>query len=319
MVSVRHVLATAILLFLSVSLASAATYYVDIRNPACSDSGAGTTSQPWCTLSKASTVVSPGDTVNVREGRYPQEFDFTRSGTASAPVRYRATGNVVVGSFDDVRDEAFQPTAGTANVYEMPRSQAPHYNDITYQTYFPPFIVDDDNPGNPSNFTVMQSDGPLMMAKVQNLADVGAVEGSWYVGSNKLYVHPYGNRVPSSAATDIVLSVNSWSHDVHASYNEFDGFTFGYNAENEMQNLGDHNRFTNIAGLLGTSGSNNYFENITSANRFFRQAEGNYSFFNRGSGWGFSVFGDNITVKNASVFHNFDNFLPFFRDVEREH
>jgi parallel beta-helix repeat protein len=69
------------------SFVYAATYYVSTTG---NDSNPGTLSQPWKTVGKAIPVVSAGDTVYVRAGIYQENLAFTRSGTASSPIKISA-------------------------------------------------------------------------------------------------------------------------------------------------------------------------------------------------------------------------------------
>jgi hypothetical protein len=79
-------LAAAVLI--SPSSAVAAAYYVD---PAGSDANDGSAARPWRTIQRAANGVNPGDTVNVRPGDYPEYVITTRSGTASARIRFVST------------------------------------------------------------------------------------------------------------------------------------------------------------------------------------------------------------------------------------
>ena len=56
----------------SVAASASTTYIVDNTNPACSDtaSGAGTATQPFCTLTKGAAKAVSGDTVQVIAGTY---------------------------------------------------------------------------------------------------------------------------------------------------------------------------------------------------------------------------------------------------------
>ena len=48
---------------IEIPIGRAAVYYIDVKNPACSDtSGSGTTTKPYCSLSYVSTIAVPGDT-----------------------------------------------------------------------------------------------------------------------------------------------------------------------------------------------------------------------------------------------------------------
>jgi parallel beta-helix repeat protein len=69
---------------------AAATLYVDNGNPACSDAGGGTITQPYCTIGAAAAVVVAGQTVEVNSGTYPESVTVSTSGTAGAPVIFAA-------------------------------------------------------------------------------------------------------------------------------------------------------------------------------------------------------------------------------------
>ncbi len=66
---------------------SAATYVV---SPSGKNTAAGTLVAPWKTLAHAAAKVRPGDTVEVRTGIYSERLLLTRSGTAQAPIVFRA-------------------------------------------------------------------------------------------------------------------------------------------------------------------------------------------------------------------------------------
>lgn len=64
----------------------ATTLYVNNTSGAnCSDSGAGTQTQPYCTVQAAADVVNPGQTVDIT-GNYYEPVTITRSGTAAQPL-----------------------------------------------------------------------------------------------------------------------------------------------------------------------------------------------------------------------------------------
>ncbi|MFD3588862.1 PKD domain-containing protein [Streptomyces sp. NPDC058683] len=69
---------------------SGGTLYVNHNSQACSDSGAGTESRPFCSVQAAADVVEPGDTVRIlgfANDPYP-EVTLTRSGTSDAPITF---------------------------------------------------------------------------------------------------------------------------------------------------------------------------------------------------------------------------------------
>ncbi|MDG4806689.1 right-handed parallel beta-helix repeat-containing protein [Micromonospora sp. WMMD1120] len=56
----------------------------------CSATADGSEDAPFCTISAAAAVVQPGQTVLVQPGNYPENVTFTRSGTETAPITFRA-------------------------------------------------------------------------------------------------------------------------------------------------------------------------------------------------------------------------------------
>lgn len=75
---------------------AATTLFVNRADPQCADSGSGTSSQPYCTISKAASVVAAGQTVLVSSGSYAGGVSVAQSGTSSAPIVIRsATGAAV--------------------------------------------------------------------------------------------------------------------------------------------------------------------------------------------------------------------------------
>jgi parallel beta-helix repeat protein len=78
------------------ALAAAATLHVDQNNAQCTDAGAGTQQEPFCTISAAAAQVGAGDTVVVRPGTYDEEVVVAASGTESAPIVFAADTGVTV-------------------------------------------------------------------------------------------------------------------------------------------------------------------------------------------------------------------------------
>ncbi|MFI6245302.1 PKD domain-containing protein [Streptomyces sp. NPDC051016] len=67
------------------------TLYVHGASRACSDSGTGTESRPFCTVQAAADVVEPGDTVRILGDSlspYTEAVTLTRSGTGDAPITF---------------------------------------------------------------------------------------------------------------------------------------------------------------------------------------------------------------------------------------
>ncbi len=82
---------------LFISTASASTLYVDARTG--KDTNAGTKDAPWQTIQKAADSLSPGDTVLVAAGSYPERIHVTRSGASGHLITYQASGRAVTGGF----------------------------------------------------------------------------------------------------------------------------------------------------------------------------------------------------------------------------
>jgi parallel beta-helix repeat protein len=68
------------------------TWTVDKNSGACSDTGAGTTAQPFCTINRGAKAAQPGDTVLVNPGSYSEVVAPPTSGIAGAPILFRANG-----------------------------------------------------------------------------------------------------------------------------------------------------------------------------------------------------------------------------------
>jgi hypothetical protein len=63
------------------------TFYVSTSG---SDSNAGTKASPWRTIGKALRTLNPGQTALVRAGTYAEKVEWSRSGSASAPITLAA-------------------------------------------------------------------------------------------------------------------------------------------------------------------------------------------------------------------------------------
>jgi parallel beta-helix repeat protein len=66
--------------------AVATTLYVDRNNGNCFDLGAGTQTQPFCTISAGATKVLQGQTLQVASGTYTEAPSVGHSGTATSPI-----------------------------------------------------------------------------------------------------------------------------------------------------------------------------------------------------------------------------------------
>jgi hypothetical protein len=66
------------------------------RNPLANDDGPGTGERPWKTIAKAAASVRPGDQVMIRDGVYREAVVVKASGTAQAPIVFKASPGVQV-------------------------------------------------------------------------------------------------------------------------------------------------------------------------------------------------------------------------------
>lgn len=80
------------------------TYYV-AQSSSASDLNIGSAIAPFRTLEKAASVAKPGDTIIIREGVYRETLTPKHSGSANAPITYKAAeGDKVIISANDVLD-----------------------------------------------------------------------------------------------------------------------------------------------------------------------------------------------------------------------
>ena len=107
-------MASALLLFVTTaaSSASAVASTLYVGSPGCSDSGPGTATQPYCTISAAARVAVAGQTVQVGAGTYAEQVRPASSGTSTATLTFSA--------------------APGANVTV---TGAPHSFDLSYRSY----------------------------------------------------------------------------------------------------------------------------------------------------------------------------------------
>lgn len=285
-------------------------YYVDMHNPNCSNAGPGSLSVPFCTISQSQAVAVAGDTFYIAAGRYGTPFNFTKTGTASAPISYIAQEpGVVLGVFEDINDNSLTATPGRTNVFQgaLPVSD-PDY--VMYQTFYPSFVVDD--PANDSLFEVSDTDGPLALFQADTLDEVEQYEGTWWNDGSTFYLHPYGNLTPSSLGTDFVLAYDRWWHGIGSNiqYLIFDGLELHYRGESTLVVNGSHNEFRNISVTNGwdVRGQNNYLENVT-ATHGLNRGDVTDEFHYSGSGVGLVIRGTGNTAKDIHVFHNWNNFI----------
>ncbi len=108
----KHLLILCAVFWLLPASLTAAVYQV---SPSGSDSAAGSAAAPWRTLQHAALTVGEGDTVEVRGGSYEERVTFARSGTAAAPIVFRAfPGEVPV-----VEGSALTPPPGASALFRI--------------------------------------------------------------------------------------------------------------------------------------------------------------------------------------------------------
>ncbi len=117
----RHIRVAAAALALGAALAtsaSAQTYYVDNQTATCSNTGAGTEAQPYCTITAAVAAHSgAGVTIIVKPGVYREQVTVPASGAAGSPFVIRAQGpGVVVDGADNFANTGLW-TLSTGSVY----------------------------------------------------------------------------------------------------------------------------------------------------------------------------------------------------------
>ncbi len=98
----------------------AATFYVDNQSAGCSNSGAGSEAQPYCTIAAAVAARgAAGNTILVKPGTYREQVTVPVSGAAGSPFVLRATGpGVVVDGADDLSGAGLWAQTGPAASYE---------------------------------------------------------------------------------------------------------------------------------------------------------------------------------------------------------
>ena len=93
-------------LILPQSASRAATYYVDTNHRAALDTNAGTESRPFKTISKATPLLQPGDTLYIKAGLYRETILLTTSGTPTNPITIAAypghEGKVIINAAEPV-------------------------------------------------------------------------------------------------------------------------------------------------------------------------------------------------------------------------
>ena len=110
----------------------AGTYYVDGDNPEARDTHPGTEALPWKTISKATGLLEPGDTLLIKAGTYREAVILTKSGTAAQPITIRAypghEGRVLINGANSVTN--WQKCAGPGDCGGNPQWSHIYYADV---------------------------------------------------------------------------------------------------------------------------------------------------------------------------------------------
>ncbi|MGH7789877.1 MAG: PKD domain-containing protein, partial [Candidatus Binatia bacterium] len=100
-----------------VALAPAARAASYVVAPAGDDAASGSAEAPWRTIRRAAAAVQPGDVVDVQPGLYVESVPLGVSGTALAPIQFRAAAGTALASPDPAASlSAFDVGSGVGHV-----------------------------------------------------------------------------------------------------------------------------------------------------------------------------------------------------------
>ena len=96
--------------------AAGTTYWVDNASSACLDTGTGTQTAPFCTVTAAAKkAIVPGDSIQVAPGTYREQVTIGASGTTTDPITLQGTGSgVVILGTQNLSTATWTATASTA-------------------------------------------------------------------------------------------------------------------------------------------------------------------------------------------------------------
>jgi chitodextrinase len=87
---------------LPIALATSGSLYVNNTAANCTDGGSGTSTQPYCTITKAAQVATAGTTVYVTGGTYTgTAINPTSSGLSGSPITFTASAGVTISGGTD--------------------------------------------------------------------------------------------------------------------------------------------------------------------------------------------------------------------------
>ena len=138
MQKLMRVVAVGAALLVCAARVHAAQFVVDQKNAGAKDDNPGTAEAPFKTINKAATVARAGDTVTVKAGVYREFVGLYQSGTAAAPIVFRAEppGSVVVSGADVFTN--WEPVPGAEGVFSTPWTNV--------------FVIGQDDKGQPVEF-----------------------------------------------------------------------------------------------------------------------------------------------------------------------
>ena len=285
-------------------------FYVDNRNPACVNSVAGgSEAVPFCSMAYVATLNTVGRTYLVDSALDMSGPSFTGDGTSSAPIVYRSRNSTRLGGGTDLIDENFTPhVSGTPGVFTSPVSPG---SGMIWQTFFDPIRIDD--PNNASDFTMVDTDGPLKLSIAPDDATLFAQEGMYrYAGGGVWHVHTYGNRTPSTGGTDLILGTGATlNFDSNSAWLVIDGFRIGYTGSVASFNFyGSDHRLQNavVSGIpLQFRGGRHIGTNIKTSHQIERDFDGgnnpDWLWHYQGSGISVIVEGPAHRLNNIEMMH----------------
>ena len=118
----------------------ARAYYVASNG---SDANPGTLLRPWKTIGKAAQMVSPGDTVYVRDGIYTESVNFHISGTEANPIKIKAypgENPIIDGGFHEYLGSLLNITGDYIHISEIEVRNSTDWGIYIYGNYD---VIDD--------------------------------------------------------------------------------------------------------------------------------------------------------------------------------
>lgn len=242
------------------------TFYVSTGG---SDSNSGSSSSPFRSISKAAALAGPGDTVIIRAGTYRETIQLGASGTATAPITFKAEtpGSVIVSGSDIVSGWTRD---GTTNAYSTTWNYDFFYSGTSRTN------------GKSASGLAEYAEQFVYQNKplTQSLSRSGMTAGSFYVNwdTNKVYVQLPDNSNPANGQVLGSTRQTFFSNKTSTAgkYITVDGLTFRH-AANFAQKAAlktsdgwvlKNSTIEQVnAGALGVYGENNFiYNNVIQSN-----------------------------------------------------